>query len=205
MNKIMRLGLTALLAWGFLTACSDFESDETAEAMNALSSQYAVYDGEWTMNKQVVDTARLEVTNVLKVRLPEKYLGTSCFGDEYTDDDHTLSIGEYKGQPISIPYRYEGYSANALFSTIASTEKSFHGVMLFNNVSFTVAIDGVDHRVDLLSGEPGNAVYRNDNDQWTIGLTVTSFYVTNLETREEQARTLNTPIVLYYNTKNRIR
>ena len=77
--------------------------------------------------------------------------------------------------------------------------------MLFNNVSFTVAIDGVDHRVDLLSGEPGNAVYRNDNDQWTIGLTVTSFYVTNLETREEQARTLNTPIVLYYNTKNRIR
>ena len=205
MNKIMRLGLTALLAWGFLTACSDFENDETAEVMYAASPQYAVYDGEWTMNKQVVDTARLEVTKVLKVRLPEKYLGTLCFGGEYADDNHALNIGEYKGQPISIPYRYEGYSTNAVFSSIPSTEKSYDGVMLFNNVSFTVAIDGVDHRVDLLSGEPGNAVYRNDNDQWTIGITVTSFYVTNLETREEQVHTPNTPIILYYNTKNRIR
>lgn len=205
MNKTMRLGLTALLAWGFLTACSDFENDETAEVMYAASPQYAVYDGEWTMNKQVVDTARLEVTKVLKVRLPEKYLGTLCFGGEYADDNHALSISEYKGQPISIPYRYEGYSTNAVFSSIPSTEKSYDGVMLFNNVSFTVAIDGVDHRVDLLSGEPGNAVYRNDNDQWTIGITVTSFYVTNLETREGQVHTPNTPIVLYYNTKNRIR
>ena len=197
--------MTALLAWGFLTACSDFENDETAEVMYAASPQYAVYDGEWTMNKQVVDTARLEVTKVLKVRLPEKYLGTLCFGGEYADDNHALSISEYKGQPISIPYRYEGYSTNAVFSSIPSTEKSYDGVMLFNNVSFTVAIDGVDHRVDLLSGEPGNAVYRNDNDQWTIGITVTSFYVTNLETREGQVHTPNTPIVLYYNTKNRIR
>ena len=127
MNKTMRLGLTALLAWGFLTACSDFENDETAEVMYAASPQYAVYDGEWTINKQVVDTARLEVTNVLKVRLPEKYLGTFCFGDEYSGGDNTLSIGEYKGLPISIPYRYEGYSANDCSAASHRRKKALTG------------------------------------------------------------------------------
>lgn len=198
---------TALMVLGMLSGCllaacsvEDAESYAGEDKFFYDGDQHAVYDGEWTVNRQVVDTARLEVTKVLKVRLPEEYLGASCF-----ENDEALSAGKYKGQPVVIPFRYEGYTDYATFNSISSTEKNYNGTVLFNSVSFTVAVDGVDYRVDLLSDEPGNAVYRNDNGQWTIGFTVKSFLVTNQETHEEQMRTPHTPIALYYNTKNRIR
>ena len=202
----------ALMAWVLLSvyllaACSvdDAESFDGEENMFFDTQQHAVYDGEWTMNKHVVDTARLEVTNVLKVRLPEKYLCISCFDNSYAPSADSNWSVEYKGQPTVIPFVNQGYTDIATFSSLSSTEKSYNGTVLFNSVSFTVAVNGVDHRVDLLSNELGNAVYRNDNGLWTIGLTVSSFLVTNLETQEEQIRTPSTPIALYYNARTRIR
>ena len=203
---------TALMVLGmlsgcFLTACSVEDADSYDAHNGYISADYpygTVYDGEWTINKQVVDTARLEVTTVLNVRLPEFYLGLSCFEDDYISSVPPTMI-DYKGQPAVIRFKDQGYTENASFSSISSTEKSFEGTVLFSNASFLVAINGVDYRVDLLSDEPGNAVYRNDNGQWTIGFTVSSFIVTNLNTNEEQMRTPHKPIALYYSTKNRIR
>lgn len=185
-----------------LAACSVDDAENSAVYMKYDENfvQHAVYDGEWTVNKQVVDTARLEVNGVLKVRLPEDYLSRLCFPDRIS-----AAAPKLKGEPAVIFFNDQGYTATALFNSITSTEKKFDGMTFFIDVSFTVAIDGVDHRVDLLSNKPGNAVYWNDNDQWTIGITITSFYVTNLATSEEQVRTPDTPVILYYNTKNRIR
>lgn len=203
----MTLLTAGLLTAGLLTACSAGDDD-------SYNAQYqyveyndinaGIYDGAWTVNKLEVDTARLEVTNVLKLRLPEWYLVISCFEKEYYSSLQPF-IFEYKGQPVVISFRNQGYTTDATFNSITSTEKQFNGTVFFNNTSFVVAIDGVEHRVDLLSNEPGNAVYRNDNGQWTIGLTVTAFNVTNMETHEEEMRTPQKPIVLYFNTKNRIR
>ncbi|MBO4464942.1 MAG: hypothetical protein J5797_12220 [Prevotella sp.] len=202
---------TALMVLGMLsgcllTACSVDDADSYDAHNGYISADYpfgAVYDGEWTVDKVVMDTARLEVTNVLKLRLPEQYLGISCFERESASSlVHTF---EYYGQPSVIRFKDQGYTDYASFNSLSSTEKNYDGTLLFTQASFVVAVDGVDHRVDVLSNEPGNAVYRNDNGQWTIGFTVTAYNVTNLETHEEQVRAPHKPIPLYYSTKNRIR
>lgn len=197
---------SVLAGWSLLAACSAGDADSDIYQFDASEkSQYAVYDGEWTVNKQVVDTARLEVTSVLKLRLPELYLGISCFEKEYASSIMPIVSFEYNGQPSVIRFKDQGYTDYASFNSLSSMEKSYGGTLLFTQASFVVAVDGVDHRVDVLSNEPGNAVYRNDNGQWTIGFTVTAFNVTNLETNEEQMRTPHAPIPLYYSTKERIR
>jgi len=190
----------------WLASCS---TDDTNDQMvvydleNITYGGQGIYEGEWTVNKQVVDTARLKVTNVFKVRLPEAYLGFLCFEEEYYSSVNP-SIIEYRKQPVTLSYIDQGYTTNAIFSSFSSTEKSYNGTMLFTNVSFTVAINGVDHQVDLLSEEPGSAVFRNDNGLWTIGITINNFLVTNTQTHEVQMRAPHAPIALYYNAKKRI-
>lgn len=203
---ISKCGLIAsLLTAGMLTACTvDDAGEVTAAPSEDIVAQNAIYEGEWTINKEVVDTARLEVTNSLKVRLPEIYLSASCFEKEFVSSLKPFHIA-YKGQPVVIPFKDQGYSSNATFNSISSAEKSYNGITLFQHASFYVTIDGINHQVDLFSDEPGNAVYRNDNGQWTIGFTISTFRVTNLNTYEKQVRTPRTPITLYYNTKERIR
>lgn len=207
-RKVIITCLLPLLAVSIqmLAACSvDDVDDFTNMATQDQVGRDAVYDGEWTVNKQVVDTARLEVTDVLKLRLPEFYLGISCF-----EKEHVTSVGpfhsfEYKGLPTIIAYKDQGYTDYALYNSLTATEKDYNETLLFNHASFIVAIDGVDHRVDLLSDEPGNAIYRYDTGQWTIGFTINTYNVTNLDTFEEQVRTPHKPFTLYYSTKNRIR
>ena len=208
MKRIMsKYGLIAslLTAW-MLTACTVDDAGEFSAAPPEadMTAPYAVYDGEWTIDKEVVDTARLEVTNALKVRLPAIYLSASCFEKEFVSSLKPFHIA-YKGQPVVIPFKDQGYSSNATFNSISSVEKSYNGITLFQHASFYVTIDGINHQVDLFSDEPGNAVYRNDNEQWTIGFTISSFRVTNLNTHEKQVRMPKTPITLYYSTKKRIR
>lgn len=207
-NTKTALMVLGILSGCFLTACSVDDADSFDANNEYLSADYpygAVYDGEWTVDKVVMDTARLEVTNVLKLRLPEQYLGISCFEREYTSSASPIVSFEYSRQPSVIRFKDQGYTDYASFNSLSPTEKNYDGTMLFTQASFIVAVDGVDHRVDVLSNEPGNAVYRNDNGQWTIGFTVTAYNVTNLETHEEQVRTPHKPISLYYSTKNRIR
>ena len=197
----MSICLTALTLICLLTACSVEDADSGAYLDDAsIGNQYAVYDGEWTVNKQVVDTARLEVTSVLKVRLPEEYLATLCFPDK-----SGASVPKPKGQPTVIQYRNQGYSTTYTFSDIVTTEKNFGGWVNFSQASFTVAVDGVDYRVDLLCDVTGSAIYRHDTELWTIAIPVGTFLVTNLKTKEESECRLPSTITIYYNAKQRIR
>ena len=74
MKKIKsKFGLMALLVACMLTACSEGNDESMADMQmnNAKADvQSAVFEGEWTIDKEVVDTARLEVSSVLKLRLP---------------------------------------------------------------------------------------------------------------------------------------
>ena len=190
-----------------LTVSCSQEEDQIKDLQAQIDrTKLMIYDGEWTINKQVVDTARLEVINgqVLRVRLPEIYLEISCFEKEHASSAKPFSIA-HKGLPAIILLQNQGYSEKAEFNSITAAEISDQGTTFFSNLSFYVTIDDVDHQVDLLSDEPGNAIYRNDNGQWTIGFTVNAFRVTNQNTLEMQMRTPLKPITLYYNTKERIR
>lgn len=208
--------LTAcLLTACLLTACSDGDDrlDKQSSAKDAADVvQSAVFEGEWTVNKQVVDTARLEVSNVLKVRLPVEYLLT-LFCPAYVElSTQSKHYFEFEGQPVVIPYLSQGYTNDATFNHLVPTSKdgsdgrdSANGMTsLVTNAYFTVAIDGVAYRIDLLSEQAGTALYKNDTGLWTIGIPISYFYVTNTETNEGSLRQLPTPITIYYNSKKRI-
>lgn len=199
-KKMKQIGLLfGLMA--LLTACSVGDAESVVKQnIVAESVQHALYDGEWTVNKQVVDTARLEVTEALKLRLPEDYLVTLCFPDK-----SGASAPKSKGQPVVIQYRNQGYSTTATFSDFVTTEKNFGGWVNFCQASFTVAIDDVDYRVDLLCDVTGSAIYRHDTGLWTISIPVGSFLVTNMETQQEEVHTLHTSLTIYYNATKRIR
>ena len=81
-----------------MVACStDFGDSmlpqDDDKAVPKAQSEQVTYEGEWTCDKQVIDTARLEVTNVLRLRLPEEYLRNLCFP---TQSSYTLM-----GQPAA--------------------------------------------------------------------------------------------------------
>jgi len=209
-----RIGLLFSLLT-LLTACSVEDADSNAEYMYGNDSvvPQALYDGEWTVNKQVVDTARLEVNGVLKVRLPEDYLTRLCFGG-ISEDGSPLTSGTsgktepmavLKGQPAVIHFTDQGYSTTTSFANIGVAESSLNGVVVFSHASFTIALNGVDYRVEMLSKEPGTAVYRNDTGLWTIAIPVGAFLVTNLNTQEESEHQLPSAVTIYYNAKKRIR
>ena len=202
-----RIGLLfSLLA--LLTACSVEDADSNAENMYSNDSvvPQALYDGEWTVNKQVVDTARLEVNGVLKVRLPEDYLTRLCFAElSSVTSGKAEQMAMLKGQPAVIHFTDQGYTTTTSFANIGVAESSLNGVVMFSHASFTVALNGVDYRMELLSKEPGTAVYRNDTGLWTIAIPVSAFLVTNLNTQEESEHQLPSAVTIYYNAKKRIR
>lgn len=202
-----RIGLLfSLLA--LLTACSVEDDDSNAEYMYGNDSvvPQALYDGEWTVNKQVVDTARLEVNGVLKVRLPEDYLTRLCFAElSSVTSGKAETMTVLKGQPAVIHFTDQGYTTTTSFANIGVAESSLNGVVMFSHASFTVALNGVDYRMELLSKEPGTAVYRNDTGLWTIAIPVSAFLVTNLNTQEESEHQLPSAVTIYYNAKKRIR
>lgn len=202
-----RIGLLfSLLA--LLTACSVEDDDSNAEYMYGNDSvvPQALYDGEWTVNKQVVDTARLEVNGVLKVRLPEDYLTRLCFAElSSVTSEKAETMTVLKGQPAVIHFTDQGYTTTTSFANIGVAESSLNGVVMFSHASFTVALNGVDYRMELLSKEPGTAVYRNDTGLWTIAIPVGAFLVTNLNTQEESEHQLPSAVTIYYNAKKRIR
>jgi hypothetical protein len=66
-----KIHLLLVVTMTLLTVSCSQEEDQI-RVLQAQAKSVKIYDGEWTINKQVVDTARLEVINgqVLRVRLP---------------------------------------------------------------------------------------------------------------------------------------
>lgn len=206
--------LMAILATGMLmlSACT-VEDEEKSDVRSNIQATEAIgvsYNGEWTVDKQVVDTARLKMTDVLTVRLPEAYLVSLCFSgltEEYGTDKATLSTGtaiEPMGQPIKIVVRDQGYTNDAVFSDFTNTAEKYDSTTLYRSAYFVVNVNGDKYLVELLSTENGNAVYRADTMGWTIAIPIDRFRITNVKTLEERVKRLANPITLYYNTKERI-
>ena len=207
----------AILAAGMLmlSACKDADSGVYDDVRSPISeaesySKSESFTGEWTVDKQVVDTARLEVTEVLRVRLPEAYLVSLCFSgltEEYGTDKATLSTGtaiEPMGLPTMITVKDQGYTNDAVFSDFMNTAEKYDSTTLYRSAYFVVNVNGDNYVVELLSTENGSAVYRGDTMGWTIAIPIDRFLITNVKTLEERVKRLDNPITLYYNTKERI-
>lgn len=194
--------LTALVIVGVLglTACTTGNNEVYYQMSDAKTVQ-ASFNGEWTVNRQVVDTARLEVGPTLRVRLPEAYLLNLCT----TAQSGVLSQMEPTGLPVEIATTSQGYTAEANFSSFGTVTEHYGSVVYYKPVSFTAVADGALHRIDILSTEKGNAVRTTDSGAWTIGISIGGLAVTNLYTQEQSIRQLPAPITLYYNTTERIR
>ena len=177
-----------------------------------------VYEGEWTVNRQVVDTARLVVVdNVIQIRLPEKYLLSTCFGlygdkwgDNVPDEDDISSVGnlvsyEPHDTPVTVQMLAQGYSEQSQYMSFAGALMLDGGSPLrFNNCSFEATVDNVPYRIDLLAGETATAVLQNATGQWTLGIPIDAFLVSNLETGEVELNEISSTTI-YYNTKKKIR
>ena len=143
------------------------------------------------------------MTGNLRVRLPEAYLVGLCFNSG-TDEATAHTTIEPTGLPTKIVIRDQGYTNEAIYLDFTDSAVKYDGVTFYSSAYFVVNIDGVNYLVELLSTENGSAVYRADTMGWTIAIPVDWFRITNVQTMEQQERTLKTPITLYYNTKERI-
>ena len=166
-----------------------------------------IYDGEWTLDKQVVDTARLEVSFdrlKFKVRLPEELLASLCFEEDQFLNDTSKDLKlECIGKPAEIVARDQGYTDNAAYLSFNSTAEKYDGIVLYNLASFTIAIENISYCIHLLSKENGNAVFNEDTGLWTIAITIDSFLVTHQNKETLFERSLPAPVTLIYNAKKK--
>ena len=211
MNKLLRtccLTVITVATMAMVTGCSA-EDDADKAAMNESYSHdgivgEGIYEGEWTVNKKVVDTARLVVSATIQVRLPEEYLLGLCYPD-YMDKSSSLTVEPYN-TPSSIQLLAQGYSEQSLYHSFASTNtQAIDGKILFNTCSFNAIINGTACRVSLLSKDNnGSAVLHNATGLWTLAIPISAFLITNLETGESTTKELPITTTIYYNTKQRI-
>ena len=194
------LWATALL----LTAACTNDSDMVSYSLphfNANSDAAGIYDGEWTVNKQVVDTARLEIGNSLKLRLPEDYLTRLCFPDKSGAESP-----QPQGKSIEVYLSTQGYSEQMeLYNFFYAIFDKKNGKRFYSIGYYYATITDVDYRIDLLSNDYGNAIFRLDTQLWTIAIPIRGFFIANTITNEEREQPLSQPITIYYNAKTRIR
>ena len=197
-KKLFVLWATALL---LTVACSN-DSDKMVD-IKYLEERWGaegIYDGEWTVNKQVVDTARMEVFDKLKLRLPEEYLTRLCFPDKSGADSP-----QSKGVPMVVQLQTQGYSEQMELYTFLTMMKDGGGKALYGSGYFYVTIADTAYRIDLLCSESSSSIFRLDTGLWTIAIPIRGFLIVNTMTNEEREQPLPQPVTIYYNAKQRIR
>jgi hypothetical protein len=192
--------MAAMLTICMLTACSGDDNEaymSFADTNNAMPT--AIYEGEWTVNKQVVDTARMKVSNVLTLRLPEAYLATLCF-------PNTATGVKPKGIPVElqIPQSPIGYTEKAEFVYLLSDMNSYGDERLYCHASFFATVGDADYRIDLVSSEICNAVISKDTGLWTLCIPINGFLITDMATREERICQLPATVTIYHHSTKRI-
>lgn len=196
-----------LMLWAaglLLTAACANDGDMMVSDMSPsynYSNVTGVYDGEWTVNKQVVDTARLEIGETLKLRLPEDYLIRLCFPDKSGAESP-----QPQGKSIVVYLSTQGYSEQMeLYNFFYAIFDQKNGKRFYSIGYYYATITDVDYRIDLLSNDYGNAIFRLDTQLWTIAIPIRGFFIINTITGEEREQPLSQPITIYYNAKTRIR
>jgi hypothetical protein len=193
-----------------IAACSvaDEDSSEPTMSDNNNVAFSGIYEGEWTVNSQVVDTARLVVTdNLMQLRLPEEYLLSTYILPHLTD--HTGSLDYHLGSiPTGILIEPQGYSQMSQYMSFASpTIQESSTKRWYKSCSFYANIGGILYQIDLLSEVEATAVKQNTTGQWTLGIPIDGFLLTNLLLSTHESERIEQPysFTIYYNTKRRIR
>lgn len=208
-KSIMKWGLSAFLAGiiSLTTACSVAGDSDDLGSMALEANDMpdnGIYEGEWTVNKQVVDTAQLVVAGTMRVRLPERYLLGLCFPDG-KDKGASVNI-EPRNAPATIQVYAQGYSEQSQYMTFASATTQAEGYqLLFNTCSFDATINGVLCHFSLLSRENASAILQYGTEQWTLAIPVNTVAIMNSATGQTTRQELSATVTLYYNTKKRIR
>lgn len=233
MKKSMVYSLVAWLVSGLVTACNKEDPDEVNQNNAPIQNTPVFYDGVWSVGQQVVDTARLEVSTDMKIRLPEDYLASLCLlttkGGElptaiagkgnipensWGSSTNVGSAGiKPNGMPVTLRNMEQGYSDNGQYYSVCSPSSGYEsderpsiGNSLYDSgtFSFYATKDGVDYRILLFSDERPTSIYRVDTGLWTISIPIDGFLITNLETMEQRRENLSIPITIYYNAKSSI-
>ena len=187
-----------------LTGCSTDDSetsDSVAEYTNGANQALATgtYEGEWTVNQQLIGVAQMEMGITMKLPLPQHYLATYCFGD-------INGAAETVDAPSEYYLQQQGYSDNAVFMNyLPSMERTVNGLMLYNNGEFDFTLDDTLYHIIVLSTQNGSVVYNLNTQQWTVAVPVLAFRITDTETQETRQENLEQDFTLYYNTTKRIR
>lgn len=191
--------LMAIAMVAMLTGCKseDEAYNDKAYYMDNDVTYNGIYDGEWKVNRQVVDTARLVMNGPLRIRLPERYLLGLCFDDP--------SIAQPSNTPIVIQMQAQGYGKLSDFNSFFSDAKNNEqGEMRFSNCSFGTIVGTDSCVVTLVSAENATAVWQKDTDQWTLVIPINALMVSNLTTGQQTEKALSGTQTLYYHTKKRI-
>lgn len=203
-RNIGRQLLMLLSAVWVITACTVLDDDLSMNSDEGLNFYSAAapntWEGKWTVNRQVIDTAKITIDSMIRIRYPEEYLISLYHGP----------IGKEvrgKGSTSKILLQQQGFSDNTVFMTYKAFPALLetHSQPYYCNGTFTVTTGQKDYYIELLSTENANIIYAADKGQWTLGIPVSHFRVTDLETGQLSVHELPAGLTLYYNTEKRIR
>lgn len=210
MKRAVKYGMTALLAAVLITTAGCSKGDENAYAdanpqhTNNLNVGKSIYEGEWSVNKQVVDTARMELNanGEIQLRLPESYLLGLCFPEA------TNEVVKPSNVPSLVKVYQQGFSDTSQYMSLdPEMTQNANAERIFVNCSFLASVGRTPYSIHLLSKELATAIIQNATGQWTLSIPIDGFVLTNLylsSTDESETVELPHTVTIYYNTKRRI-
>ena len=196
------------------TTCATDKDNLNTVNENVLLTPTA-YEGEWKVNDQMVDTARLEVTAMdggdvavatASVRLPGQYLLSNYVvplyaqAKGYEADDVSFEVFN---QYTDLRLMMQGYSQQSQFLSFAQSSSPGYGYQV---VWFLAKIDDTMYRVILMSKDTVIAILQKGTGQWTLGIRIDGILLSDMYASmlTELPLQLPTAVNLYYSTKRRI-
>lgn len=175
------------------------------------------YDGEWTLNKEVLDTAMLVVDDdYMLVRLPDLHLAIEYFLPLFKDISLEGLVTSLPMQcyPKTVKIRIlpQGYSETSQYmSFLSTTVQGSNSQIYFNTYPFELIYTGTREKgyeetpytISLLSKENAMAVFQKSTRQWTLCIPIDALLAINQVTGESTMKVLDTGVNLYYNTKRK--
>lgn len=195
-----KIHLLLVVTMTLLTVSCSQEEDQIKDLQAQIdgTKKFMIYDGEWTVDKQVADTARLSIRNDLAavmLEFPVIYLSNLFFQNE-----DSLIVTQWYLYPLNLTE--QAFSEIGNYHIIIPADRFGESEYIIGG--FQVTKNHITKEVMLITNEMGNGIYRLDTGLWTISFTISSYYISNGATGESSLNPLPEPITLYYNAKKRI-
>lgn len=195
-----KIHLLLVVTMTLLTVSCSQEEDQIRDLQAQIdkTKKFMIYDGEWTVDKQVADTARLSIRNdlaAIMLEFPVIYLSNLFFQNE-----DSLIVTQWYLYPLNLTE--QAFSEIGNYHIIIPADRFGESEYIIGG--FQVTKNHITKEVMLITNEMGNGIYRLDTGLWTISFTISSYYISNGATGESSLNPLPEPITLYYNAKKRI-